>query len=94
MQRCAECMPDSAKCRTAEQVPRAEERAFSFPASHSLAPCRSSKAGGGGGQAVGVAGSPERSAGVPCRCACPGMAQGGQRESPALGCFHSPSVRA
>lgn len=53
MQGCAECMPDFAKCRTAEQVPRAEERAFSFPASHSLAPCLSSKAWQGDGGAAG-----------------------------------------
>ena len=90
MRGCAECMPDFAKCRTAEQVPRAEERAFSFPASHSLALGVSRQRPGGGGQ------KSERSAGVRCHCVLsrdgPGGERaggGGQRESPALGCVHT-----
>lgn len=31
MRGCAERMPDFAKCRTAEQVPRAEEKSVLFP---------------------------------------------------------------
>lgn len=65
MQSCAECMPDFAKCQTAEQVPRAQERVFSFPASHSLAWCLSSKAGGGDWKS-------KRLAGAPCHSVCLG----------------------
>lgn len=68
-----------AKCRTAEQVPRAEERAFSFPVSQSLAlrvsHQRTGMRGGGGRQ------KSERLPGVPCHCELsrdgPGSGRGG-----------------
>lgn len=92
MQRCAECMPDSAKCRTAEQVPRAEERAFSFPASHSLAPCRSSKAGGGGvvGRRSGWLEVQSARLGCPVAVHAPGWPRAGSGSHQRLAVFTAP----
>ena len=79
-------MPDFAKCRTAEQVPRAEERAFSFPASHSLALGVSRQRPGGGGQ------KSERSAGVRCHCVLSRDGPGGERAGGAGSGSHQHSA--
>lgn len=76
-----------AKCRTAEQVPRAEERAFSFPMSQSLALRVSHQRtgiGGGGGRQKS-----ERSPGVSCHCELSWDGLGSGREGSGS---HQPSA--
>ena len=76
-----------AKCRTAEQVPRAEERAFSFPMSQSLAlrvsHQRTGMGGGGGRQ------KSEHSPGVSCHCELSRDGPGSGREGSGS---HQPSA--